>query len=393
MKVIINSRIITPETILDGHEVVIERDRIARIQLQGSESHPAHATIIDAQGGWLSPGFIDIHSDYIEHMAAPRPTCLMDFDLAIHETERELITHGITTMFHSLSIIKSTEFPDKPIRDARNTGKFIALIERSHHSCHLIRHRFHARFEIDSIDRLEEIADYIRDRKVHLLSFMDHTPGQGQYRDLENYKATLKGYRSVTDEEVDSIIEHSRNRPKITLEKIQELCKLAQEHGIAVASHDDDSVEKLHMVKSFGITISEFPVSLDIARQAHQMGLYTLAGAPNVLLGGSHNGNLAAADAVSLGCADILCSDYYPAALLHSVFHLHRRDGHRLADVIRLVTINPARAVGMDALYGSIEISKKADLLVIREGDGHLPVITDVLVDGVLSYQAHYRSH
>jgi phosphonate metabolism protein PhnM len=214
MKVITNGNIITPTEIVGGMDVILEGDRIVEIHPSEGAEYPAHAEIIDAQGGWITPGFIDIHSDYIEHMAAPRPTALMDFKISLREAEKELLSHGITTMFHSLSLYKETEFPDKPIRQAENIGKFIELIEESHHSRHLIRHRFHARYEIDNLDRVEELKDYICENKVHLLSFMDHTPGQGQYRDLEMFKQTVKGYRKVSDQEVVAIIERSQNAPR-----------------------------------------------------------------------------------------------------------------------------------------------------------------------------------
>ena len=103
------------------------------------------------------PGFVDIHADYIERMAAPRPTSIMDFALSLREAERELATHGITTMFHSLSLFDHVVFDSNPIRDPENTKRFIDIIEASHSSRHLIRHRFHARFEIDNLRRVEEI--------------------------------------------------------------------------------------------------------------------------------------------------------------------------------------------------------------------------------------------
>jgi alpha-D-ribose 1-methylphosphonate 5-triphosphate diphosphatase len=375
---------------LDAHDLVIENDTIQAIQPTG-ENYSESAMLIDAQGRLLTPGFIDIHSDYIEHMAAPRPSSLIDFHLALRETERELITHGITTMFHSLSIIKSTEFPEKPIRNAANTQQFVSLIDQSHHTPHQIRHRFHARFEIDSLDRIDELTAYIENNQVHLISFMDHTPGQGQYRDLENYKATLKGYRKVSDTEIEAIIQHSQNRPKMTLEMIEQLCRLAQKKGIAIASHDDDSADKLETIRSFGATISEFPLTLEVAREARKKGLHTLAGAPNVLLGGSHNGNLSAAEAIHDGCMDMLCSDYYPAAMLHSIFKLHAESGKPLHELFRLITLNPAKAVNLSDQLGSIEIGKKADLLLIDRLDNIMPVITHAFVDGIPVYQANYR--
>ncbi|WP_312887244.1 phosphonate metabolism protein PhnM [Paenibacillus rhizosphaerae] len=390
---ITNARIITEEGVLSGYDLLIQGDRIGRIAPQGVIAVDTQTEVLDAAGGYLSPGFIDIHSDYIEHMAAPRPTSLMDFRLSLRETEKELITHGITTMFHSLSIFRGSEYKYRPIREPDNVRKLLELIEESHTSQHLVRHRFHARFEIDNLLEVDNLRNYIAEKKVHLVSFMDHTPGQGQYRDLEIYKATVKGYDDMTDEGIDELIRRHQSKEKMTIEGIREIAGLAREAGIAVASHDDDSLDKLELVQGFGATISEFPITLEIARRAKQQGMYTVAGAPNVILGGSHSGNLSAAEAIQEKSIDILCSDYYPAALLHAVFFLVDRCGQDLADMFRLVTLHPARAVNLDHEIGSVREGKKADLILIEKIDGDFPVITAVFVDGKLIQRTHYRDH
>jgi alpha-D-ribose 1-methylphosphonate 5-triphosphate diphosphatase len=394
--VVTNGKIVTPERILDGHDLVLEEDRITAIHgresaSDGSWSGRNGVEYLDAGGGYVIPGLIDLHADYIEHMAAPRPVSVMDFSLSLWEAERELITHGITTMFHSLSLYSFTEFAQSPLRTPENTRKLIELIEKTHHRLHLIRHRFHARFEIDNLDRVEELVSYIERRVVHLISFMDHTPGQGQYRNLEIYRTALKSYRNVSDEEVDRIITVSRDREKLTIAAIGELARLAREHSIAVASHDDDSVEKLDLVRSLGAGISEFPTTLEVAREARRRGLHTVAGAPNILLGGSHSGNLSAAEAILDGAVDVLCSDYYPAAMLHAVFYMHRAYGLPLPDMVRLVTKNAAEAVLLGDDFGSLEVGKKADLLVVRQIDEGFPAVTDAVVDGRRVFSTSYR--
>jgi len=386
---ITNCALCLEEGLAVGSELVVEGDRIARIRPAGGPR--AGLEVVDCAGGIVCPGLIDIHSDYIEHMAAPRPTSLMDFGISLREAEKELAGHGVTTMFHSLSLYKATEFPDKPIRRPENVSRFIDLVDKAHRGSHLIRHRFHARFELDNIERVDELAGYIRAGKIQLLSFMDHTPGQGQYRDLEVFRKTLKGYVSASDEVIDRMIADSQAKEKLTLAGIAALARAAKERGIAVASHDDDSAEKVALVRSYGATISEFPVAMDGARAARDAGMHIVAGAPNILLGGSHSGNLSAADAIEEGLVDVLCSDYYPAAMLHSVFAMHRARGKDLAAMMRLVTINPARAVGMDAELGSIAEGKKADLLVLRELEDGFPAIEECVVDGRRILSTRYR--
>ena len=390
MIAITNGRIVGEDEVLSGMDMLIEGESIADIVPAGCRAS-SDDRVVDARGRFVMPGFIDIHSDYIEHMAAPRPKSLMGFALSLREAERELATHGVTTMFHSLSLFDHLVFDSNPIRDPENTKRFIDIIQASHGSRHLIRHRFHARFEIDNLGRVEEISGYIRDGKVHLISFMDHTPGQGQYRDLEMYRGTIKGYRDLSDEEIDKAIVRIQGRAKLEESTIREIADLAMANGIAVASHDDDTNEKLAYVRSFGATISEFPITIEAAREARRLGMSTVIGAPNILLGGSHSGNLSAKEAVLDGSADIMCSDYYPAAILHAVFALAEEPGIGLAAATRLATLNPAKAVMMGGQLGSLLPGKKADLIIVEKIDGEFPAVTMVLVDGHAVLTTDYR--
>jgi alpha-D-ribose 1-methylphosphonate 5-triphosphate diphosphatase len=387
--VIQNGIVVGPQHLTEGCDVRVDGDTIVEVG-PGLAVGPGD-TVIDAAGAWVTPGLIDVHADYIEHMAAPRPTAVLDFSLSLREAERELLGHGITTMFHSLSFYGSSDFGSNPVRSPENSRRLVDLIGRAHDDQHLIRHRFHARFEIDHVAMVPTLEQLIEEGKVHLLSFMDHSPGQGQYRDLELYKLILKGYRKLGDGEADQIIEESQGRVKVPFETLKRLADLARSKGLAVASHDDDTVEKLDVVQALGVTISEFPITLEVALEARRRGLATVAGAPNVLLGGSHSGNLSAAEAIVAGAVDVLCSDYYPASLLHAVFQLHRERTMSLAEAFRLVTLNPARAVGLGDRYGSIEPGKAADLLVVRALDDGFPYVSRVMVAGKLLGSWDYR--
>jgi phosphonate metabolism protein PhnM len=394
-KIIENGTVIGPETVYHNHRVLIEDEHIFSVE-PISNAVPVSfqsedVEIINAAGGLVVPGFIDIHSDYIEHMAAPRPSSLIDFHIALHETERELMMHGITTMYHSLSFADASAFKIKKIRSPEYTRDFANLISETQNSSHLIHHRFHARFEISSMHRVPEIEQYIQEGKVHLLSFTDHTPGQGQYWDVETYRKTIRGYQDIPEQEIDRIVERSQNKEKMTVESMTSLATMAKYHRVAVASHDDDSVEKLSRNKAMGLDISEFPIQIETALAAKSMGFCTVAGAPNIMLGGSHNGNLSAAEAISAGAIDILCSDYYPASLLHAVFILHEEWHVDLVDAVRLVTLNPAKAVKIDSERGSIEPGKEADILIIHKLDDGYPAINSVLISGQVCMHTHYR--
>jgi len=392
MYIIHNGKVVTEKEIIDEHAVVVEGEYIQDIIPESEMADFPHAERIDAHGGYISPGFIDIHSDYIETIVSPRPTSLMDMNISLREAEKILISHGITTMFHSLSFYREDAFTHKPIRYPENVQRLVDAIEETHNELHLIRHRLHARFEIDNLDEEERLVDNIKSGKVHLLSFMDHTPGQGQYRDLEVYRETLQGYREITNDEVNVLIAEQKSSPLMTIEKMKEIAEIAHERGIAIASHDDDNIDKLDLVTSYGTTISEFPITLEIAKEAKQKGMRTIAGAPNVLMGGSHSGNLSATEAIQHGCVDILCSDYYPAALLHAIFILSDTYGFDLHEMFMMVTLNPAKAVRMDAEIGSISKGKKADLLIIERMEDGYPMLTTTMVNGKVVTTTNYRT-
>lgn len=388
MLAITNGKIVQEHRILEGYALLIEQERIYDIVPEAALAYMELDEVVNAYGGYVTPGFIDMHSDHIEAMAAPRPSSIMDMELAVYEFEKECCTHGITTMFHSVSIWEGVGA--SPMRRPELVKQLADIIEKSHSQLHLIHHRFHMRFEIDNQEQFPLMLDYLRQKRVHLISFMDHTPGQGQYRNIEVYKNYVRNARHMSDEDVEAEVNRRMNSEKLTLENIREAASLAQEQGISIASHDDDTKEKLDVVQSLGATISEFPITLEVAKEAKRRGMYTVVGAPNILLGGSHSGNMNAADAIVSAAADILCSDYYPASLLHAVFQMTKQE-QRLQDMIAMVTIQPARATGIDQDYGSIEKGKKADLLIIRTLPNDLPAITEVFVDGMCIAQNHYR--
>lgn len=386
-KRIINGQIVLEDRILNGCDLVIENDTIIDI-CPKETTYAESMEIIDAYGGYVMPGFIDVHSDYIEKMVAPRKTSVMDMELAVYEFEKECCSHGITTMFHSVSMLEGEL--STPMRLPENVSKLADIIEKSHSQLHLIHHRFHMRFELNNLGQYDLMKSYLNRGLVHLISFMDHTPGQGQYRDLEVYKTAYLRKEGVSEQEMDEEISRLQNQQKLTLDKIQEACAIAKTRNIAIASHDDDTVEKLDLVKELGANISEFPITMEVAHAAKKRGMYTVVGAPNILLGGSHSGNLSARKAIEENCADILCSDYYPSALLHSIFQMVNY-GQKLEDMVAKVTINPARATHIDHITGSIVKGKKADLLIVGILPNELPAITHVFVDGKLIQTNHYR--
>jgi alpha-D-ribose 1-methylphosphonate 5-triphosphate diphosphatase len=385
-----NGKVVTPSQVIEGETLFLERDRI--LGFRGPADADDVGTVIDAHGRYVMPGLIDVHSDKIEQYVQPRPTSQMDFEFALKVCERDLLSAGITTMYHSLSLYKDEFFGKCPLNLKENVQKIADLISDIYSRNHLIHHRLHLRIEIDNLEAFDITSDMINQGKAHLISFMDHTPGQGQYRDLAIYHDTISSYngKEIESLDFDGIIDYHKNKDTLSFEQLKELTALAHAKGIAVASHDDDTEKKLALNKSMGVDVSEFPVTLEAAKSAKSHGFYTVVGSANILRGSSHAGNLSASEAVLEGSADIICSDYYPAAILHSIFHMYDKYGVPLPLMVNKATLNPAKALRTDKDYGSLEPGKKADLLIVDVLDGY-PVITHVFVDGNPTSRVEYR--
>ena len=397
-KCIFNASVVSPGEVLPHHAVITEEARILAVlptdALNSLDSDGGETLYFDARGGYVMPGFIDIHSDYIESVLQPRPTCLMDFEMGLREAEKQLLGHGVTTIYHSLSLMNGGGGVSGKhnFRTKENLERLVSYIKDFHEGCHLIRHRFHARYEIDNVGIYDYLAELLKSGAVHELSFMDHTPGQGQYRDPEIYaKSYVTWAADCSDKTMDRILAEAKDKPVASREMLKSLADLAHERHIPLASHDDDTLEKLSLMKNeFGVQISEFPIELEVAKKARDEGILVVVGAPNVILGGSHSGNLSAMDAVRAGAADILCSDYYPASLLHAAFKLEEEGILSLPAAVRMLTLNPARAMGIDGDYGAVEPGKKADFLVVRKIRGR-PLVYKCFIDGRAVLQFEYR--
>lgn len=381
---ITNGQLVLPDRVVDCGELFIEDGAIVHAGKQ-SEHHGKPADrVIDAQGGYILPGFIDLHSDAIEKELEPRPGAFFNTDVAFSELEKKLVGQGITTMYHSFSFAGA----EWGIREDNAAADCIRCMVDIARSDALIRNKIHLRFEITNFKAVEVVRGLLRDGMVDLLSFMDHTPGQGQYPTVEDYKRYLEKTYHVHFDEVERILATKEEGRTRVDESIGLLQNAAHAEGIPLASHDDDSPEQIAYYKSKGVTISEFPINVPTAVAARDMGINVCVGAPNIVRGGSTGKGMKAIDAIKAGAVNILCSDYYPPSILHSVFRL-AGETLSLQEAVAMATFAPAQALGLKTL-GSLAEGNTADVIVVKLR-GEVPVVTSTIVGGIPVYDVNYR--
>lgn len=354
--------LVLPDRIAPGGSVLIEDGLIADIK-----DHPV-AGGVPGDGMHLFPGFIDMHGDMIELELEPRPNVDFPMDVAVGHLDARLAAAGVTTAYAGVSFSRSAK--DGERRSFEHTSGIIRALKDTITNLR-VDHRIHARFDMTYTDAIAALEGLLQAGAVDLVSVMDHTPGQGQYRDLEKLIAYRTHGKSVSEAEARADIA-ARIAAATPVEQIltnlQEVARLCKNAGVAMASHDDDTVEKTNLMADIGAVISEFPVTMEAAEIAHSRGLMLAMGAPNAMRGKSYSGNLSARDAHAAGLLHILAADYHPAAILPAIRALAETDPDGLAGAARLATANPAKALGLLDL-GEITIGKRADLFIVNEHD------------------------
>lgn len=388
--ILTNAKIVTPQAVIEG-AIAVKDGAIERIMADNAEvrswlDENRPSEIVDAEGRHVLPGLVDLHCDAIEKEVQPRPGTLFPLEMALLEFERKLPLHGITSMYHSLSLGVGLSLRG----DHLLTG-MVELIRRYRRERSVVRNGIHLRYEVSHRDGLPIVEQYIREKAIDYLSFMDHSPGQGQYRAPGSFERYVMKNQGVTRDEAGVIVEELMERRKrVDWESLRKLGGLAREKGISVASHDDDSPERVGESMKFGVSVCEFPINLETAEHAAKRGLHVCVGAPNIVRGGSHDHNLRAIDAIRSGAADIVCSDYHPSSLLAALYTIAGGDDAALPAAVRMATLHPARALGADRFIGSIEAGKAADLVVVDTYQGQ-PWVTRTIVGGRTVYTGGTR--
>jgi alpha-D-ribose 1-methylphosphonate 5-triphosphate diphosphatase len=364
-----NARIVLRDEVVVGSLATVD-GTIAAIDAGGSSG-------ADLDGDYLIAGLVELHTDHLENHYRPRPGVFWNPLAALHAHDAQIAGSGITTVFDAVRVGSDADMPDM----GTHVAQMIDAIEKGTAGGWLrAEHFIHLRCELPSHDVLAQFEAHATHPQTRLASVMDHTPGQRQFRSLDAYKRFYGKDRSAAELD-DFIAARLAEHERFSAPHRAHIARRARELGLALASHDDATLAHVEEAERDGVAIAEFPTTLEAAVAAHAAGLAILMGAPNVVRGGSHSGNVSAVDLVQAGLLDILSSDYVPFAMLQAAFLLPEwLDGLTLSQALALVTANPARAAGL-ADRGEIAPGKRADLVRVRVVDG-LPVVRGVWRQG-----------
>ncbi|UPR54395.1 alpha-D-ribose 1-methylphosphonate 5-triphosphate diphosphatase [Vibrio cyclitrophicus] len=323
----------------------------------------------DGENGFLMPGLIELHTDNLEKYFTPRPKVNWPPLSAMSAHDTQLIGSGITTVLDAVAL---GDYRDGNRQE--NLDQFINTVAESQkRGLTRAEHRIHLRCEVPHSTTVGLFERYVNMPEVQLVSLMDHAPGQRQFVNLDKYRTYYQGKYNMTDAEMavyekDQVAQSER----WSKQNRDEICRQCRELNIPTASHDDATSAHVTESKELGMVIAEFPTTVEAAKRSHELGLKVMMGAPNVIRGGSHSGNVAAHELASLGVLDILSSDYYPVSLLDAVFTLvnDERNNLDVAQAVQLATLNPAQALGLTD-RGVIAEGKRADLVLAHRLDDH----------------------
>ena len=363
-----HASIVLADRVVDG-TLAVEDGRIATVGPSGA------AEGIDCRGDYLIPGLVELHTDQLEAHYRPRPGVFWDPVAALQAHDAQLAASGITTVFDALRIGSDIEMPGMGDHVDVLLG---AIVSATADGRLRADHKVHLRCEVPAYDVVEHFERFCDLPLVRLASVMDHTPGQRQYQTLAKYTEYYQTKMRFSDAEMAAFIadRHAEQQRYADAHR-KAIVRRGRAVGIAFASHDDATLEHVAEAVADGVSIAEFPTTLAAAQASHGAGLKVLMGAPNVVRGRSHSGNISALELAEAGVLDVLSSDYIPFALLQAAFVLPLRAATvSLPAAIGMVTRQPAQAAGLED-RGEIAVGRRADLVRVALVGG-TPVVRGV---------------
>ena len=366
--ILTNAILVLADTVVSG-TIVLRGTEIVDIQPTRSSA----AGAVDMGGDYLIPGVVDVHTDNLERQVQPRALARWPSRSAMVAHDAQCAAAGVTSVLDALCL-GDLGFDKERVRTFKEgVVDLDALTEAN-----LLKseHFLHLRCEIPAIDTLELLEPVADHPRVRMISLMDHSPGVGQYANMEFYRKMRRG-SGMDDAYIERRIQELQDqRARLRDPNRRALLDRVRGRDIALASHDDRTEEEVAENAADGIRISEFPVSMIAAKAAKAAGMQVIAGAPNIVRGGSHSGNVNASDLVAAGAVDAFASDYVPPSLVEAAFQVAREARIGLSAAIAMVAEHPARMAGL-ADRGRLEVGLRADVVRVRLHET-LPIVRQV---------------
>jgi alpha-D-ribose 1-methylphosphonate 5-triphosphate diphosphatase len=374
-QILYNAQLVLPDRVISG-SLAMENGTLAAID----EGHYSSAKGRNCQGDYLLPGLIELHTDNLEKYIVPRPGIYWPSTaFAIIAHDNQIFNAGITTVLDAVALGFSDE---SEIRSKIMSASIAAVKQTAEKRLLKADHFLHLRCELPSATVVDDFTMQAAEPLLKLVSVMDHTPGQRQWRDLPKWRLYHRD-KKWSEEEAQAVIDRRRDlQERYAVSNRSQIMITCRENDIPVASHDDTTAAHCQEAWGEGITISEFPTTRQAAQQAKALGMTTILGAPNMVRGESHSGNISANDLAASSLLDGFSSDYMPISLLHSAFVLHQRVGVDLPVAVATVTANIAAMIKLED-RGALQVGKKADLIQVRMVDG-LPLVKSIWKNGRL---------
>lgn len=372
MSTLTNARLVLDDEVVTGN-VAIENGIIAAVG-EGA------ATGEDMEGDYLVPGLVELHTDHLETHVAPRPGVRWHLAAAIQAHDAQIAASGITTVLDALRIGLDGD-NSLSSEDSRQIASGIVAAQAEGRL--RAEHRFHLRCEVSEENVTEGYALFDDLDGVELISLMDHSPGQRQFRSIDAYRAYFKKITRMGEAAFEAFFNEQIERAQRWSDPNRRaISERARARGIVIASHDDATEAHVADAVRDGVTLAEFPTTLEAAEASRRHGIRVMMGGPNVVRGGSHTGNAAASELADRDALDILSSDYVPFSILQGAFALAGREGWGLPRAIATVTAAPAAAIGLTD-RGRIAEGLRADVVRIAcPTPGDIPVVRGVWREG-----------
>jgi alpha-D-ribose 1-methylphosphonate 5-triphosphate diphosphatase len=372
-------RVALPDGGLQEADILVAEGRVISV----GEVAGGAGAILNARGKLVLPGIVDLHGDAFERQIMPRAGVSFPLDLALMDTDRQMLANGITTAYHGVTL--SWE-PGLRSRDVV-VGLLDAIEANKHRfGCDT---RFHLRFETYAVDAVDQVADWLADGRIDLLAFNDHMPAIQRRIDTGKMLTRYIERTGLSQDEYVALVHGLVDRKDDVAVGIHRLAEIARGAGVPMASHDDKTAETRRSFHDLGCTIAEFPLTAAAAEESSRLGDMVVLGCPNVVRGGSHLGpdGISAAAEIAAGRGDVLCSDYYYPALVQAPFVLADKSIAEFTAAWRLVSSNPARAAGLDD-RGEIAVGQRADLVIVDKQEVGPATVAATLVAGRPVYRS-----